>query len=536
MIIYIYIIITMINHEIKQDGVINMVKLKQKIGKTDGCGECREFGEKRQPQVERLPTKIQQENIPTKETTTKPVDENKLVEVELNLNEVEGVVLNFTDVEEAVHSALSIHDAFLTLQWVLSLETTRKMVPNVQAILPEKIPPGYRLGVDGWSFSKKELEETLPDGTRKLLTLDIGLSPDAFVKKVNAGPLNELTKRVNKYYKEICKNNCPGCFEKGNIVNYLLDFEAVKNYLEQALALGLKSVKFLGPGELIANPDLFKILDYFEEKNIKIGIFTKGDILGSDELAQRYHSMNSEELVRKVCEYKVVRILIDCRTFDAEKARVMTRHTILKEAYINARNRAIELLVKNRMNADLYCQRMSLQANPVTRSNIDEVLEIFKWGTERNIPVCVTPTMVSGLGRRLVEEAQEPEFQEKLIQLYADIYLYLIERGIMTIEQLREEGVSSYAGTAPCNQLSCGMYIRKDGVVQRCPGNDYPEFIVADDVRKKSLKEIWVNSQNYKLGPVFNNRCVKDGYSIPPRLYEEVLRRVEAVLKETSKL
>ena len=401
-----------------------------------------------------------------------------------------------------------------------------KIKPNVKRELPDKIPEEYRLGVDGWSFSQNKLEERLEDGIRKLLTLDISISPQEFVEIVNQGELNELAERVDGFYGMICPNNCPGCFDKGDARNYLLNFEDVKDYVEQAIELGLESVKFLGPGELIANPDLFKILDYLQEKNIKIGIFTKGGILGDDELARKYQRMSSEDLVRKLCSYNIVRVLIDCRTFDEEKANRST-HSISRD-YAKARNNAVELLAQNGMNVDLYCQRMSLQTNPVNGDNIADVLEIFKWGTERNIPVCVTPTMVSGRGRRLLEKTQKSEFQEKLIQLYFDIYSYLIKRGIMTVEQLRKEGVSSYAGIMPCNQLSCGMFIRKDGVVQRCPGNDYNEYIITDDVRKRPLKETWMQSQNYALGSVFNNRCVKDGYSIPNRLYDEVMRRIDA--------
>ena len=400
-----------------------------------------------------------------------------------------------------------------------------KMKSKVPRILPEKIPKGYRLGVDGWSFQKEKILERLDDGIKKLLTLDISISPDKFVQNVNSGDEKGLKERVNEFYGDICPNNCPGCFEKGDVRNYLLSWDNMKNILEQAIELGLESVKFLGPGELIANPDLFRILDYFQEKNIKIGIFTKGGILGDDELAMKYQEMKSEELVKKLCSYDVVRILIDCRTFDEEKAN-KTTHSISKD-YAQARNRTIELLVENGMNDDLYYQRMSLQTNPVTEDTLDEVLEIFKWGTERNIPVCVTPTMVSGMGKKLVEQSQKPEFQERLIQLYADIYTYLIERGIMTLKQLKEEGVSSYAGTAPCNQLSCGMFIRKDGVVQRCPGNDNENFIINENIREKPLKEIWNQSKNHTLKPVYNNRCVKDGCSIPLRLYDEVLKKVE---------
>ena len=407
------------------------------------------------------------------------------------------------------------------------------MKPNIKPLLPTEIPEGYKLGVDGWSFPLHKLREKLPDGTRKLLTLDVSISPDGFVESVNKGGREGLQSRVNDFYSQICPNNCPGCFEKGDVKNYLLSWEEVRRVIDEAKTLGLESVKFLGPGELITNPDLFKILDYFQKTGIKIGIFTKGETLGDDELARKYQKTTAEELTKRVCEYDFTRFLVDCRTFDESKANRMIYS--LSRDYAGARKRAIEFLVENGMNSNLFCQRMSFQTNPVTSENIGDVLEIFKWGTERNIPVCVTSTMVSGRGRSLVEEFQKPEFQEKFIQLYADIYSYLIQRGVMTLEQLRQERVSSYAGIMPCNQLSCGMFIRKDGVVQSCPGNDNGEFIISEDVRQKPLRKIWLQSRNYALGPMFNNRCVKDGYSIPSRLYDEVLRKVEAKALEISK-
>ena len=50
----------------------------------------------------------------------------------------------------------------------------------------------------------------------------------------------------------------------------------------------------------------------------------------------------------------------------------------------------------------------------VTDENIDDALEIFMWGTERNMPVCITPTMVSGMGHCIVDETKKQVFQELL--------------------------------------------------------------------------------------------------------------------------
>ena len=77
-----------------------------------------------------------------------------------------------------------------------------------------------------------------------------------------------------------------------------MTLDEVTSVVEQAQALGLESVKFLGHGELLMNPELFRILNFFEERNIVIGIFTKAALLGNDKLAMQYQRMSS----RGACE------------------------------------------------------------------------------------------------------------------------------------------------------------------------------------------------------------------------------------------
>jgi len=60
-------------------------------------------------------------------------------------------------------------------------------------------------------------------------------------------------------------------------------------------------------------------------------------------------------------------------------------------------------------------------------------------------------------------------------------------------------------------------------------GNDTPDFIVHPNVRNASLKKIWMRSANYGVQE-FNNRCVKDGFSLPPDFYDKVLEKVAARL------
>lgn len=66
------------------------------------------------------------------------------------------------------------------------------------------------------------------------------------------------------------------------------------------------------------------------------------------------------------------------------------------------------------------------------------------------------------------------------------------------MEQVEREGITPYAGI-PCSQFIAGMFIRTDGRVQACPGNEGQAYSYAKDVRRMALKDIWENSLGYRL-------------------------------------
>ncbi|MEK7150192.1 MAG: SPASM domain-containing protein [Patescibacteria group bacterium] len=409
--------------------------------------------------------------------------------------------------------------------------------PNVPAVLPSKcqIPKGYRLMVHKWSYPENRIGEMVNVNGRqikKMLTLDINIPRADFAAIVNAGSTAEEVKGLfSKNYP--CPHRCPGCFNNAELHNPIMRFDEVINVIDQAKELGLESVKFLGPGELLANPELFSILDAFVKRDIVIGIFTKGAIMGNDSLSKHYHSLDSEELTRRLVAYPNVTFLVGGRSFDPSFENKFIPQNKKEFAgefdYHKARNNTIEQLCRAGMNADLTRQRMAIACSPITAQNISGAFEIYRWGVERNIPVYIPPTMVSGKGHNLVKSAHDAKFENDYIDMAVEVYLWTIERGVMSFEQLLHEGVHPYIGVTPCNQLTHGLYIHYDGAVWRCPGNDTPNFIVHPNVRDKSLLDIWVNSVNYPIN-LFNNRCVKDGVSLPHRFYTEVLERVRGHL------
>lgn len=411
----------------------------------------------------------------------------------------------------------------------------KNVFPNVPALLPNTndIPNGYSLMVHKWSYPENRIGETVTlhdQSIKKLLTLDINIPRADFATMVNTGRTIEDSRNLFRTYYP-CPHKCPGCFNNAELHNSILKFDEVVHIIDQAVELGLESVKFLGPGELLANPDLFNILDLFAKRNIVMGIFTKGAILGNDSLSQHYHGIDSAELTRRLVSHPNTTFLIGGRSFDPSFENhkfVPQNFQEFSESfdYHKARNIAIERLCQAGMNADLKLQRIAIACSPVTTQNISGAFEIFRWGAERNIPVYFPPTMVSGKGHGLVKSAHDIAFENAYIDLAAQVYCWAIERGIMSLVQLQHEGVHPYIGLAPCNQLTHGLYVHYDGAVWRCQGNDTPNFVVHPNVREKPLLDIWTDSVNYRINQ-FNNRCVKDGISLPIRFYTEVLSRVQ---------
>src|SRR3989338_7613685 len=195
------------------------------------------------------------------------------------------------------------------------------MFPNVSAILPPKgqIPAGYRSKARSWSFDRgRHTEQVLIGGQhiKKILTLDINIPGDDFAAMVNKFPPGSKEANIAFGAGYPCSSECPLCFNEAALKNYVLYLSEVFRILDQARELGLESIKFLGPGELLEKRELWEVLDYTRNHNIVIGIFTKAGVLGNDWLAQKYHGVGSEELLKRLLEYKNVNYYLEGRSFD----------------------------------------------------------------------------------------------------------------------------------------------------------------------------------------------------------------------------
>lgn len=349
----------------------------------------------------------------------------------------------------------------------------------------------------GWGIPESKLHSKNPDGTYKLLTMDIDFG----------------TK---------CSLRCPHCFKKQfndfKKPNRPMTFEDMKDVIFQAKELGLESVKFLGAGEPFENEQLLPLLRFLTEQNIHSGIFTKGYVLGCNELVKKYNGLygfdNAKDFIAELYSLKTS-ILLGYNSFRKEiqlSYSGLNNHTDF--GLFEYREHALRLLIDSGFNEykEEMLTRLALIASPYKLINIDEIFEIYKWGHAHNMYVAICPSTNSGLGHKELHDVLENKsFMEKSIELYTKIYVWAIQNEVLSLEDFRRDGVGLYPGGHPCNQTAAGMYVTIDGTVMVCPGLDGADVVVCDDVRKKPLKDIWMNSKNYELAKQenrFNFGCI----------------------------
>ncbi len=415
----------------------------------------------------------------------------------------------------------------------------------------EAFPNGFALQPSDWAMRKEEVQraslDTLVDekmvSIRPISTIDLEFLSNDTIEKARSG-------KVNLVANYPCGLKCPGCFSQEGVYGdraNLMTWQQVMDIVDDARLIGLKSTKFLGPGELFQNPDLFDILDAFEDRGLPISIFTKGAELGNDELAERNYEhlgiKSAKELTEGISQYECVRILLGFNSFFSDRQDKMvgssstTRDYQITEGaftsrgvtnYTEKRNQALVNLVEAGFNNPIKGQRLSLIAAPVSLEQVDEIPSMYIWAARRNIPLVIAPTMESGpksIGLSNLNKKIDPN-HEKLVQLMTEVYDTAIQNGIMTLEQIRNEEVSAYMGTSPCNQVANGLYLRLNGRIQMCPGRSDSTAIYGN-IHQTSLAEIWIRSPNYNLGSLTNNWCTAKTEGMPKNVQSEVLKRLE---------
>jgi hypothetical protein len=405
-----------------------------------------------------------------------------------------------------------------------------------------QFPPGFRLEPLDWHLPSdivhRDALRSGEDVIRPIGTLDVEFVSNELVLQAK-----NKTGGLAGHYP--CGLKCPGCFSEDQTYSdaaQLMTWQEVFAVIDEARRIGLKSLKFLGPGELFQNPDLFDILDAAEERQLPLSIFTKGAELGDDNLARQVYGKfginTAVELVGRIARYSSVRVLLGFNSFNPIRQDLMIgsfgasddykiyNHAFVRRGVANytaKRNRALVSLCDAGFNNPVHGQRLSLIAAPVGLDQIGEIPIMYVWAARRNIPLVIAPTMESGpkaLGLMKHDKKRDPH-HEKIKRLFSAVYSKAIDEGILSLEQIARDGISAYMATAPCNQVANGLFLRANGQIQMCPGSSDPDAIVGN-VHRTPITQIWKNSKNYKLGPLNNNWCHAKKNGLPNKLQRQI--------------
>ncbi|MFA7254272.1 MAG: radical SAM protein [Patescibacteria group bacterium] len=355
--------------------------------------------------------------------------------------------------------------------------------PNVPVVYPGQFPANFNPNTAGWgNFAPEVIEES----KGKLLMLDLD-----FGRK--------------------CSLNCPHCFRKSSSwregAEQDLSPSEIRGIIWQAKELGLRSVKILGAGEPFENEGFVDFLYFLDDEEIDVTVFTAGHAI-------------EPWLAHGLAQIERLSLIVKFNTSNPFGQACMVGDGF---EYPMKRNYTIQLLAEAGMNKS-NPTRLGLGTSPIMKANVQEAFDMYEWAMRRNMFAVICPTMCSGRCGNDSWMGINPD-ADQLVELYAHIYRFNIEYGIQTLDQIKEEGISAYAGARPCNQVGNGLYVTLDGIVRQCPGNDVDNL---GDVRQTSLRQIWENSPNFSRSGKFNYGCpAKDGRSIPTGLYQKVLANIE---------
>ncbi len=301
-----------------------------------------------------------------------------------------------------------------------------------------------------------------------------------------------------------------------------LTYDELIRVIDEAKDLGLQSIKICGAGEPTQDYSFLQFARDMTERDIGLAVFTKGQILGSDEESKRFNHRYGIETAQELCDelYKLrVSFMLSFQSFHTE----VQDELVGEKGHALVRNQALKNLVRAGFN-EPNPTKLCLCNAPITKTNHDEVFDIYVYARERNIYPVIAVSMVSG--KQLDDEfIQRIDLTDKQkVDLWTRVYSWNIERGVQTLEQIRREGISAMPGSHPCNQVAAGLYVTANGNVVGCPGYT----AIEGNVKDRTISEVWGGSQNKRRAGTFNCGCPpKEGKTIPTELYVKVLSNLE---------
>ncbi|OHA89185.1 MAG: hypothetical protein A3C70_00590 [Candidatus Zambryskibacteria bacterium RIFCSPHIGHO2_02_FULL_43_14] len=276
----------------------------------------------------------------------------------------------------------------------------------------------------------------------------------------------------------VCPWNCEFCFTeednptglKKKLVDEMTLEERLK-LIDDAAALGARSINFIGAGEPSIDPHFFTFLERMREKNITPIVYTEGALRFTDrEFAKRVYDLGATVVLK-------VNTLKDEAYQNAIVAGPAGRKSPRAQNYFQDRNKSLEVLMELGFN-DCVPTRLAFDTI-ICQENVNEITEIHRFARRNNIFVLFVNYLPSGRSVQVMHNAISRERQFHVFEEMA-----VIDREEFGIEH---RACFPYAGGVPCTIRGLGLYVKIKGETFDCPGESQP----MGNMRSESFKDIW---------------------------------------------
>jgi hypothetical protein len=294
--------------------------------------------------------------------------------------------------------------------------------------------------IAGWWFEDAEVLEASRLG--RLLTLDLDLG-------------------------RACDLACPFCFAETQCPStkgYVKRTVArAKQILDEAKALGCRSIKIVGAGEPFLFPGLLEVLEHCQTLGITPLIFTGGHVLGNDVKARKVYGQlgitSSLDLAQRIADLGAS-VIVKYLTFDPELQMSLVGNPNFD--YATDRDQGIINLIKVGLNSSTPT-RLGVDCL-LLKSNINEAVELFGFWNSLNVFCVLNTSMECG---RTESSRQNPEVvsADEALEAAVALYRYCLEQGIPF-----DKRISPYFCSPVCSQLNHGLFIGDNDDIKACPG------------------------------------------------------------------
>ncbi|TSC72999.1 MAG: Fe-S oxidoreductase [Parcubacteria group bacterium Gr01-1014_38] len=305
----------------------------------------------------------------------------------------------------------------------------------------------------GWDFSREEIAEA-----------------------INAHRMLNPAMELGTNY---CPWNCGFCFtedphnpegDKRRLDDEMTPKKRLQ-LIDEAAALGTRSINFVGAGEPTIDPHFWKIIEQMASHSITPIIYTEGALRCTDRgFCQKLYDLGATVVLK-------MNSLEDEAYQNAIVAGPSGRKRPMAENYFRKRAEALRLLL-NIGFADTTPTRLAFDTI-ICQQNREEVPRLHRYARQHNIFVLFVNYLPSGRSSDGVSDALTRAEQFAIFDDLARID----EREF----ELSHRSIFPYAGGTPCTIRGLGLYVKIRGEVYDCPGELQP----LGDVQREPLMAIW---------------------------------------------